>query len=165
MDQQKIGKFLKCLRKGKGLTQEQLAEHFCVSSRTISRWENGNNMPDVDILMELADFYEVDLRELVDGERKSEAQVKETKETVFKAAEYMNAGTEQYTKRVHLLLLAGGEPLVCGEFDRPYGTESSCRSECDLQLCRRRRNRNDFMQYTLYKSLWAKNKGLQASIA
>ena len=108
MDQQKIGKFLKCLRKGKGLTQEQLAEHFCVSSRTISRWENGNNMPDVDILMELADFYEVDLRELVDGERKSEAQDKETKETVFKAAEYMNAGTEQYTRRVHLLLLAGG---------------------------------------------------------
>ena len=108
MDQQKIGKFLKCLRKGKGLTQEQLAEHFCVSSRTISRWENGNNMPDVDILIGLADFYEVDLRELIDGERKSEAQDKETKETVFKAAAYMNAGTEQYTKRVHLLLLAGG---------------------------------------------------------
>ncbi len=33
---------------------------------------------------------------------------KETKETVLKAAEYMNAGTERYTKRVHLLLLAGG---------------------------------------------------------
>ena len=32
MDQQKIGKFLKYLRKDKGLTQEQLAEHFCVSS-------------------------------------------------------------------------------------------------------------------------------------
>lgn len=41
MDQQKIGKFLKYLRKDKGLTQEQLAEHFCVSSRTVSRWENG----------------------------------------------------------------------------------------------------------------------------
>ena len=99
MDQQKTGKFLKCLRKGKGLTQEQLAEHFCVSSRTISRWENGNNMPDVDILMELADFYEVDLRELIDGERKSETQDKETKETVFKAAEYMNAGTEPFPQK------------------------------------------------------------------
>ena len=68
MDQQKIGKFHKCLRKDKGLTQEQLAEHFCVSSRTVSRWENGNNMPDVDILIGLADFYEVDIRELIDGE-------------------------------------------------------------------------------------------------
>ena len=107
MDQQKIGKFLKCLRKDKGLTQEQLAEHFCVSSRTVSRWENGNNMPDVDILIGLADFYEVDIRELIDGERKIENMDKEAKETVLKAAEYMNMGTEQYTKRVHLLLLAG----------------------------------------------------------
>lgn len=39
MDQQKIGSFLKELRKGKNLTQEQLAEHFGVSSRTVSRWE------------------------------------------------------------------------------------------------------------------------------
>ena len=107
MNQQKIGEFLKYLRKNKGLTQEQLAEHFCVSSRTVSRWENGNNMPDIDILIELADFYEVDIRELIDGERKSENMDKKTKETVIKAAEYMNMGTEQYTKRVRLLLQTG----------------------------------------------------------
>lgn len=83
MNQQKIGEFLKYLRKNKGLTQEQLAEHFCVSSRTVSRWENGNNMPDIDILIELADFYEVDIRELIDGERKSENMDKKTKETVY----------------------------------------------------------------------------------
>ena len=47
-------------------------------------------MPDVDVLMGLADFYEVDIRELIDGERKSENMDKETKETVLKAAEYMN---------------------------------------------------------------------------
>ena len=52
MDQQKIGRFLKELRKEKGITQEQLAEQFSVSNRTISRWENGNNMPDLDILRE-----------------------------------------------------------------------------------------------------------------
>ncbi len=107
MNQQKIGKFLKDLRKNKELTQEQLAEQFRVSSRTISRWENGNNMPDVDVLIELADFFEVDIRELIDGERKNENMDKETKETVLKAAEYMNTGTEQYTKRVHSLLLIG----------------------------------------------------------
>ena len=107
MDQQKIGKFLKCLRKDKGLTQEQLAEHFYVSSRTVSRWENGNNMPDVDILIELADFYEVDIRDLIHGERENENMDKEIKKTVLNTAEYMNMETEQYTKRVHLLLLAG----------------------------------------------------------
>ena len=80
MDQQKIGELLKYLRKGKGLTQEQLAEHFCVSSRTVSRWENGNNMPDLDILIGLADFYEVDIRDLIAGERKNENMDEETKE-------------------------------------------------------------------------------------
>ena len=63
MNQQRTGEFLKHLRKGKGLTQEQLAEHFFVSSRTVSRWETGSNMPDVDMLIELADFYDVDIRE------------------------------------------------------------------------------------------------------
>lgn len=60
MNQRKIGEFLKQLRKEKGLTQEQLAEHFYVSSRSVSRWETGSNMPDVDMLIELADFYNVD---------------------------------------------------------------------------------------------------------
>ena len=41
MNQQKIGEFLKHLRNDKGLTQEQLAEHFYVSSRTVSLWETG----------------------------------------------------------------------------------------------------------------------------
>ena len=41
MNQQKIGEFLKHLRNDKGLTQEQLAEHFYVSSRSVSLWERG----------------------------------------------------------------------------------------------------------------------------
>lgn len=59
MDQVKIGRFMRELRKEKALTQEQLAEKFGVSNRTVSRWENGNNMPDISILIELADFYGV----------------------------------------------------------------------------------------------------------
>ena len=66
MNQQRTGEFLKHLRKNKRLTQEQLAEHFFVSSRTVSRWETGSNMPDLDMLIELADFYDVDLREIID---------------------------------------------------------------------------------------------------
>ena len=88
MNQQKTGEFLKHLRKEKGLTQEQLAEHFYVSSRTVSRWETGNNMPDLDMLIELADFYDVDIREIIDGERKSENMDNETKDTLKKVAEY-----------------------------------------------------------------------------
>lgn len=62
MNQIKIGEFLKELRKEKGLTQEQLAEKLNVSRRTVSRWETGNNLPDLDVFIEMADYYEVDLR-------------------------------------------------------------------------------------------------------
>ena len=82
MNQQKIGSFLKELRKERKLTQEQLAEQFHVSNRTVSRWENGNTMPDLSILVELADFYDVDIREIIDGERKSEIMNENLKETL-----------------------------------------------------------------------------------
>lgn len=49
MDQIKIGKFLKDLRKGNNLTQEQLAKQLNVSARTVSRWETGNNLPNLSI--------------------------------------------------------------------------------------------------------------------
>ena len=87
MDQKKIGLLLKELRKEKNLTQEQLAEKFNISSRSVSRWETGTNLPDLSILVELADFYDIDIREIIDGERKNDMN-KETKETLNKVAEY-----------------------------------------------------------------------------
>ena len=107
MDQQKIGNFLKELRKEKNFTQQQLSEKFNVSNRTVSRWENGYNLPDLDILIELSDFYGVDLREMFDGERKSGKVNCETKETLVKAADYVSEETIRYTARVRRLLLAG----------------------------------------------------------
>lgn len=48
--------FLIQCRKENNLTQEQLAEKFGVSARTVSRWETGSNIPDLSILVELADY-------------------------------------------------------------------------------------------------------------
>ena len=93
MDTKKIGAFLKQCRKEKNLTQEQLAEKFRVSARTVSRWETGTNMPDLSILVELAEYYDVEMRELLDGER-SQAMNKEMRETLDKVAMY-----EEWTKR------------------------------------------------------------------
>lgn len=107
MDQQKIGRFLKDLRKEKNLTQEQLAEQFQISRRTVSRWETGSNLPDLDILIEMTDYYDVDLRELLDGERKSEKMNKELEETVLKVADYSNEEKQKLTKRMHWLFIGG----------------------------------------------------------
>ena len=93
MDTKKIGAFLKQCRKEKNLTQEQLAEKFGVSARTVSRWETGTNLPDLSILVELAEYYDVEMRELLDGER-SQTMNKEMKETLDKVAVY-----EEWAKR------------------------------------------------------------------
>ncbi len=107
MDQKKIGCFFRELRKEKGLTQEQLAEQFNVTGRTVSRWETGNNMPDLDIIIEMSDFYMVDIRELIDGERKNDKMDKETKETVLKVAEYSNDEKKILMKKLHFFSWIG----------------------------------------------------------
>ena len=100
MDQKKTGAYLKSLRREKGLTQEQLAEKFFVSSRTVSRWETGNNLPDVGMLVELADFYNADIRDIIDGERKNGMADREKKETLLKVAEYTSEGEKQTYSRL-----------------------------------------------------------------
>lgn len=95
MDTKKIGGFLKKLRKEKGLTQEQLAEILLVSGRTVSRWETGTNMPDLSILIQMAEFYEVEIKEILDGERKSETMEQELKEILSKVADYSKLEKEK----------------------------------------------------------------------
>ena len=105
MDQKKIGAFLKALRTQKGLTQEQLAGEMLVSSRTVSRWETGSNLPDLSVLLTLADFYGVSLRELLDGERRPEPMKEqndsETRATLQLAAGYSEEINKRITRNVH----------------------------------------------------------------
>ena len=108
MNQQKIGLFLKQLRKDKGLTQEQLAEQFYVSARTVSRWETGSNIPDIGTLIDIADFYKVDIREIIDGERKSEKMNNETKTTLTQVAEYATYKKIIQTKNCIIAAVASG---------------------------------------------------------
>lgn len=107
MNLKKVGNFLKELRKEKGMTQEQLAEYLNVSGRTISRWETGSNLPDVDILIHLSDYYGVDIRELLDGERRSEKMNKETEETILKVADYNNSEKQRIARRLCILFCVG----------------------------------------------------------
>ena len=107
MNMIKIGRFLQELRKEKALTQEQLAEQLGVARRTVSRWETGNNMPDLDILVELSDLYSVDLREILSGERKSETMDQELKETVLQVADYSSEEKNKMLRRMHWLFIVG----------------------------------------------------------
>ncbi|WP_455542781.1 helix-turn-helix domain-containing protein [Intestinibacter sp.] len=115
MDQMKIGAIIQKLRKEKGLTQEQLAEQFRVSRRTVSRWETGSNMPDLAILIELSDFFEVSIRELLNGERNNEEIDNELKQTVMDVAEYNNSENEKTTKVVCTFFVLGILALIVNQ--------------------------------------------------
>ena len=106
MDQIKIGVFLKELRRAKGLTQEQLAEALNVSSRTVSRWETGSNMPDISMLVEIAVFYDVSIPEIVQGERKSETMDQETRETAVAMAKYSQNEVKMRKQKVVGILMS-----------------------------------------------------------
>lgn len=117
MDQKKTGQFLKTLRKEKNITQENLAETLNVSTRTISRWETGRNMPDISLLVELSEFYQVSIAEIIDGERKSEDMGQETKSTAVKMAEYSkNELSRERQKAVSVILMVFGVFIMISAF-------------------------------------------------
>ena len=107
MDQKKIGNLLKKLRSEKGLTQEQLAEILNVSNRTVSRWETGSNMPDISLLVEIADFYDISIPEIINGERKSEKMNEEVKEVAKTMSDYARAEKEAIVKNIRIISVIG----------------------------------------------------------
>ncbi len=69
MDQEKIGRFIAELRKEKSLTQQELADKLNVTHRAISHWENGRRLPDISLLKELGEVFNVTIDELISGKR------------------------------------------------------------------------------------------------
>ena len=84
MDNLKFGDFIKELRKEKNITQKQLAEKIGLTDKAISKWERGLSFPDITILNSLAEIFDVDVSEILNGERGKE---KISKEDIVKKIE------------------------------------------------------------------------------
>lgn len=69
MDQIKIGKFIAQQRKEQSMTQRQLADILGISDKTVSKWETGNGLPEVSLMMPLCDSLKINVNELLSGER------------------------------------------------------------------------------------------------
>lgn len=69
MDQIKIGKFIAEMRKEQNLTQQDLAEKLRISNKTVSKWECGNGMPDYAVMEKLCRVLNINVNELLSGER------------------------------------------------------------------------------------------------
>lgn len=112
MDQKKIGSFLRELRREQGITQEQFAEKLGISARTVSRWETGSNMPDISLLSEIADFYDVGIPEIIAGERKSDEMNEKVKEVADAMSDYAGAEKEKLVKSIRNLSIIGLIALI-----------------------------------------------------
>ncbi len=64
----KTGLLIAQLRKDKNITQKQLAEMMHLSDRTISKWERGMGTPDVSLLTDIADIFNINIETLLNGE-------------------------------------------------------------------------------------------------
>lgn len=107
INQKKIGQFLRKLRTEKNLTQEQFAEVIGVTNRSISRWENGVNMPDFDVLIQIAEYFDVGIEEILDGERRIPSMDNKTEETLLKVADYNNSENMIFSKRLSYIFFMG----------------------------------------------------------
>ena len=70
MNQEKIGSFIKKIRKDNNLTQKELADKLGVTYQAVSKWENGLNIPDIGIIKEISKMYNIEIDELLSGEKK-----------------------------------------------------------------------------------------------
>lgn len=73
MDQTAIGRFIAGVRKEQGLTQRQLADALNISDKTVSKWECGNGMPEVSLIMPLCEALGVNVNELFSAQKLSDA--------------------------------------------------------------------------------------------
>ncbi len=70
MKEEKVGKLIKDIRKQNNLTQEEFASLFGVTYQAVSKWENGKNMPDIAILKEICNRYNIDINDFLEGKQR-----------------------------------------------------------------------------------------------
>ena len=70
MDQERIGKLIKDIRKKNNLSQSAFAKKYGVTYQAVSKWENGKNIPDLAIIKQICSDYDISLEELLDGTTK-----------------------------------------------------------------------------------------------
>ncbi|WP_455720545.1 helix-turn-helix domain-containing protein [Agathobacter sp.] len=104
-----IGEFIQEIRKDKGLTQKELAEQVGISDKTISKWENGNSIPDTSMLLPLCRSLDITVNELLSCEKISPENypVKAEENIMYLIKE------NEITKKSTILARAGGIITVC----------------------------------------------------
>lgn len=110
MDTLKIGKFIAKKRKEKNMTQEELARILGVTNKTVSRWENGNYMPDLSLLKPLSETLGVSLNALLSGE--DDVDVQKADENISNITNYSNLVIKKIFKNIYIFIMFLGLFLI-----------------------------------------------------
>lgn len=146
LDKAAFGSFLAQLRREKGMTQRELAADLYVSDKAVSKWERGLSVPDISLLVPLAEILNVTVAELLQGRRVEEEQRftrEETEELIRKALTFSAEPPERRQARtrkflplyaVYVLLGPCGHcRRLCGGAGRHRGRKGAAHHECDLR--------------------------------
>ncbi len=71
MNPEKVGKFIKELRKKNNLTQKDLADKYGVTYQAVSKWENGINLPEISLIRQMSKDFNISVEDILDGENNS----------------------------------------------------------------------------------------------
>lgn len=107
MEQVKIGKFIAACRKGKNLTQKELAEKLGITDRAISKWENGRGLPDSSFMLELCKELDISVNELLSGEKLTATNYQENAEFNLVAMKKVDEDMEHKIKIIGKLMMVG----------------------------------------------------------
>lgn len=108
----RIGEQIKNYRKTARLTQEQVANYLGVSTPAVNKWEKGSNMPDISILVDIADYYDISIPEIINGERKSEIMNEEERKIAKTMSDYATTEKEKIFKEMKIQSIMGVCALV-----------------------------------------------------
>lgn len=111
MNQEKIGKYIATCRKNKKLTQEQLAEKLGITSKSISRWENGKTMPDVSLFQQLCKELNITINDLLSGETMNENKFDLSADRLVDYSKYI-----KLREKKKLVVLSVGLIILIGLF-------------------------------------------------
>lgn len=112
IDKEKFGRFVAELRKDRGLTQKDVAKALYVSDKAVSKWERGQGMPDITLLVPLADLLGVTVTELLECRRMEVEQPMEPEQVEALLQKTIQLSAEERSPRVavkrkHILIYGG----------------------------------------------------------
>jgi transcriptional regulator with XRE-family HTH domain len=103
-------------RKRKKLTQAKLAEKLFVSEKTVSKWENGNGLPDTSILPTLCKILDITINELLSGERVEKDNNQTNEQLLLDMAKELESKNKTIWKSMWIIMIVSMIALFAGIF-------------------------------------------------